>query len=87
MKSGPSLGDIYNSNVLNSSSSRALRESELHARVKKLGCSFDAPVTWIQVPVVSSWVEDDFETDNDDDEKQLIREFPVMLPSSLAAWC
>ena len=71
-------GDVYHSNALGSTGSRSLRETEFHGRARSLGCAFDAPITWLQIP---QWFEA-----GDEDATTLIGEFPVLLPSSLVSW-
>ena len=46
-----------------------------------MGAAFKVEPTWLQVPVVGSWLPDE---EDSEDEQTLIRELPVILPSSLA---
>ena len=74
-------GDIYHSTALGSVGTRALREDEFHRRIRGLGLAFDAGVTWLQIPLS---VEAE---DGPNLYTTVVKEFPVVLPSSFAACC
>ena len=71
--------------MLASTGSRPLREDEIHGRAKKMGASFDAAPSWLQVPMLAEWVDEDYDGENNG-PAYFYREFPIMLVSSIVTW-
>ena len=70
-----SKGNVYGSTILAGYDSRPLREDELHSRLSKTDYGLNVDITWIEdVPVI------------DNEEVMYLTEWPVILPSDMAAW-
>ena len=73
-----SAGDIYDSDLLSGYPSRALREDEFHARVRKTTLSHPFEISYANIPAR-------VETPGEPDAIK-IKSWPLILPSSIDFW-